>query len=64
MPSEILNTNVGQFLRRQFVRQITQTKEFSIRKTTPYNPQSNPVERIMREIGKIIQTYANHDYRN
>lgn len=29
-----------------------------IRHTSPYNPQSNPVERVMRELGRIIRAYA------
>lgn len=30
--------------------------------TTPYNPPSNPVERVMREIGRIIRVYANEKH--
>lgn len=29
-----------------------------MRHTSPYNPQSNPVERVMRELGRIIRAYA------
>ncbi|KYN09970.1 hypothetical protein ALC57_17908 [Trachymyrmex cornetzi] len=57
MPREILTDNAGQFLTRRWT-QFADQHEFSIRKTTPYNPQSNPVERVMREIGRVIRTYA------
>ncbi|KYQ60592.1 hypothetical protein ALC60_00352 [Trachymyrmex zeteki] len=37
--------------------------EFQVMKTSPYNPQSNPVERVMREIGQVVRAYASdkHD---
>lgn len=59
VPTEILSDNGGQFVTNRW-REFAASMEFSIRKTTPYNPQSNPVERVMRELGRIIRVYA-HD---
>jgi len=59
VPTEILTDNGGQFVTNRW-REFAASMGFSIRKTTPYNPQSNPVERVMRELGHIIRVYA-HD---
>ncbi|KMQ90526.1 reverse ribonuclease integrase [Lasius niger] len=59
IPSEILTDNGGQFITNRW-REFAAEIGFSVRKTSPYNPQSNPVERVMREIGRIIRVYA-HD---
>lgn len=58
-PEEILTDNGGQFLTDRW-REFGVDMGFFIRKTSPYNPQSNPVERVMREIGRIVRAYA-HD---
>ncbi|KAL6417164.1 hypothetical protein ACFW04_014669 [Cataglyphis niger] len=34
-----------------------------VKKTSPYNPQSNPVERVMRELGRLIRVYAHEKQR-
>ena len=31
--------------------------------TTPYNPCANPVERVMKELGRIIRTYAHRNHK-
>jgi len=59
MPEEILSDNGGQFITNRW-KEFAENMGFTIRKTTPYNPQSNPVERVMRELGRIIRVYA-HD---
>jgi len=59
VPEEILSDNGGQFITNRW-REFAENVGFAIRKTTPYNPQSNPVERVMRELGRIIRVYA-HD---
>lgn len=33
-------------------------------KTSPYNPQANPVERVMRELGKVLRAYASDDHKS
>jgi len=43
MPEEILSDNGGQFITNRW-REFAENMGFTIRKTTPYNPQSNPVE--------------------
>lgn len=60
LPEEILTDNAGQFLTNRW-KDFAREHEFNIRKTSPYNPQSNPVERVMREIGRVIRTYASYD---
>ncbi|KMQ89606.1 retrotransposon ty3-gypsy subclass, partial [Lasius niger] len=59
IPNEILTDNGGQFITNRW-REFAAEIGFSVRKTSPYNPQSNPVERVMREIGRVIRVYA-HD---
>ncbi|KMQ90069.1 krab-a domain-containing protein [Lasius niger] len=59
VPAEILSDNGGQFITARWSEYANQ-RGFSNRKTSPYNPQSNPVERVMRELGRIIRLYA-HD---
>ncbi|KMQ89852.1 s68306 pol retrotransposon woot [Lasius niger] len=57
VPNEILTDNGGQFVTNRW-REFAVDMGFSVRKTSPYNPQSNPVERVMREIGRIVRVYA------
>ncbi|KMQ83166.1 retrotransposable element tf2 protein type 3 [Lasius niger] len=57
VPSEILTDNGGQFITNRW-REFAADIGCSVRKTSPYNPQSNPVERVMRELGRIIRVYA------
>lgn len=59
VPRKILTDNGGQFVTNRW-REFAVSVGFSIRKTTPYNPQSNPIERVIRELGWIIRVYA-HD---
>ncbi|KMQ84185.1 hypothetical protein RF55_18237 [Lasius niger] len=57
IPDEILTDNGGQFITDRW-QEFAIQMGFSVRKTSPYNPQSNPVERVMRELGRIIRAYA------
>lgn len=57
IPNEILTDNGGQFITDRW-QEFAMQMGFSVRKTSPYNPQSNPVERVMRELGRIIRAYA------
>lgn len=58
-PEVILTDNGGQFITDRW-KQFARERNFMIRHTSPYNPQSNPVERVMKELGRIIRTYASH----
>ena len=60
IPNEILSDNGGQFMTNRW-RDFAADMGFAIRKTSPYNPQSNPVERVMREIGRIIRVYSHEN---
>ncbi|XP_071574667.1 uncharacterized protein [Temnothorax nylanderi] len=62
IPETILTDNGGQFLTDRW-REYARDKGFSVRRTSPYNLQSNPVEKVMREIGRIIRTYASQRQR-
>ncbi|XP_036144981.1 uncharacterized protein LOC118646382 [Monomorium pharaonis] len=57
IPDTILTDNGGQFITDRW-KEFARGMGIQIRKTSPYNPQSNPVERVMREIGRIIRVYA------
>lgn len=61
VPETILTDNGGQFLAARW-EQVGWTHGFAIRRTTPYNPHSNPVERVMRELGCIVRVYAHHKH--
>ncbi|XP_024876997.1 serine/threonine-protein kinase PRP4 homolog [Temnothorax curvispinosus] len=57
IPQTILTDNGGQFVTDRW-SEFARDKGFEARKTSPYNPQSNPVERVMRELGSVMRTYA------
>lgn len=57
LPGAILTDNGGQF-RAERWRQFADDSEFEIIETSPYNPQSNPVKRVMREIGRVMRVDA------
>lgn len=59
IPEVILTDNGGQFLTDRWKRYAADTG-FQVRRTSPYNPQFNPVERVMRELGRVIRAYY-HD---
>lgn len=63
VPEALLTDRGGQFLTlkwKQFAARIgTQLK-----KTSPYNPQANPVERVMRELGRVLCSYAWEDHED
>ncbi|KMQ92275.1 retrotransposable element tf2 protein type 3 [Lasius niger] len=59
IPETILTDNGGQFVTDRW-REYAEQTGFAIRRTSPYNPQSNLVERVMRELGRVIRAYF-HD---
>lgn len=61
VPGAILSDNGSQFTAERW-KQIGRAHGFAIKHASPYNPQSNPVERIMRELGRIIRVYAQHKH--
>lgn len=61
IPDEILSDNGGQFLANEW-RDFGREHGIELRYTTPYNPQSNPTERIMRELGRAIRLYCNEEH--
>ncbi|XP_019699903.1 nuclear speckle splicing regulatory protein 1-like [Harpegnathos saltator] len=62
IPDEILTDCGGQFLSGHW-RSFARRMGFKVRRTSPYNPQSNPVERVMRELGRSLRAYACDDHR-
>lgn len=57
LPGAILTDNGGQFRTERWM-QFADANEFEVMKTSPYNPQSNPVERVMKEIGRVMRAYS------
>lgn len=57
VPSTIVSDHGRQFVSK--VWQIGLTKAgVSVTKTSVYHPQSNPAERVMRELGRLFRTYC------
>lgn len=50
------------FITRRW-RDFARYHRFTVIRTFPYNPQSNPVERIMREIGRVLGVYNQGEHR-
>lgn len=61
VPATILTDCGGQFLTAAW-RNFALRAGFAARRTTPYNPQSNPVERVMRELGRALRVYSHQDH--
>lgn len=61
-PEEILTDCGGQFITNKW-RKFAQKMGFKIKRTSPYNPQSNPVERVIRGIGRALLVYACDNHR-
>jgi len=59
VPKTILTDNGTQFSVDRW-QQFANKHGFEVRRTTLCNPQSNPVERVMRELGRILRTYASY----
>lgn len=60
-PETILSDKGSQFIGEKWSN-FGKAKGFMVRHTSPYNPQSNPVERVMKELGRIMRTYAHHKH--
>lgn len=56
-PREILTDKGGQFTAFRWM-DFGVINGITMRHTSPYNSQSNPVERVMRELGRVIRAYA------
>lgn len=55
-PDEILMDKGGQFGSHRW-KNFGRSNGFATRHTSPYNPQSNPVERVMKEINRVLRAY-------
>lgn len=62
VPECMLTDCGGQFLTNRW-REFADRLGFRTKRTSPYNPQSNPVERVMREIGRALRAYSNDEHR-
>lgn len=63
VPEAFLTDRGGQFITAKW-KQFAMRVGAQLKKTVPYNPQANPVERVMREIGRVLRTYAHEDHKN
>ncbi|KAF0702816.1 Uncharacterized protein FWK35_00036148 [Aphis craccivora] len=60
---KILTDNGTQFTSKKWIRKMEELKVKSIH-TTIYHPESNPVERANREIGRLLRTYCHKQHTN
>lgn len=60
---KILTDNGTQFTSKKWIRKMEELKIKSIH-TTAYHPESNPVERANREIGRLLRTYCHKQHTN
>ncbi|KAF4514061.1 UNVERIFIED_CONTAM: hypothetical protein B566_EDAN018824 [Ephemera danica] len=58
----ILSDNGTQFKSKQW-KKVLESEKIKIKYTSSYHPASNPVERVMREIGRICRAYC-HEKHN
>lgn len=60
-PPAIITDNGLQFNNKEW-QELIERLGATHKRTSPYNPQSNPVERVMRELGRIFRTYSSEDH--
>jgi len=60
---QLLTDNGTQFHSKKWFRQ-TKALGIQLRHTTTYHPESNPVERANREIGRMLRTYCHAKHTN
>lgn len=60
-PESILTDNGTQFANRKWREKMSELG-IKVAFSTIYHPQSNPVERYNREIGRILRTYCNNQH--
>lgn len=63
VPQTFLTDRGGQFLIAKW-KLFAERVGTTLRKTSPYNPQANPVERVMRELGRVLRNYAWEDHES
>lgn len=61
VPQALLTDRGGQFVTAKW-KLFAGRVGTQLKKTAPYNPQANPVERVMRELGRVLRTYARDDH--
>jgi len=60
---KILTDNGTQFTSKRWIQELTKL-DIQIKHTTTYHPQSNPVKRANREIGRMFRTYCHEKHTN
>jgi len=60
---KILTDNGTQFTSQKWIKNMTRLN-IKIGHTTNYHPESNPVERANREIGRLLRTYCHAQHTN
>ena len=60
-PETIVTDHGTQFRGKKWKEELL---KFDIRtyKTSVYHPSSNPAERVLREVGRILRTYCHHEH--
>ena len=62
-PETIVTDHGTQFKGKRWKTELL-TEGIKTYKTSVYHPSSNPVERVLREVGRILRTYCHEEYRN
>ena len=61
-PASIITDHGTQFKGRRWKNTLI-TLGIKTYKTFVYHPSSNPAERVLREVGRILRTYCHHQQR-
>lgn len=62
-PFSILSDHGTQFTSKKWINGM-QTAGIVVRYSSVYHPESNPVERVMRELGRLFRSYCNTRHSN
>lgn len=63
VPQALLTDRGGQFITLKW-KQFAARVGTQLKKTSPCNPQANPVERVMRKLGRVLRTYVRDDHQS
>lgn len=63
VPTTILSDNGPCFISRKYVIYLKSTG-IKVLHVTPYNPQSNPIERIYQEMNRLCRVFCSHSHKN
>ena len=62
-PETIVTDHGTQFKGKKWQKELV-NRGIRTYKTSVYHPQSNPAERVLREVGRILRTYCHEEHRD